>query len=50
MFSVQGLILAFIGGIMFMALIFGIWLYFMERRIEKEQGLSDELMSWLKDL
>jgi|TARA_R100000455_G_C6197039_1_gene69231 preprotein translocase subunit YajC len=50
MFSVQGLVLAFLSGIMFMALIFGMWLYFMERRIEKEQGLSDELMSWLKDL
>jgi hypothetical protein len=46
MFSVQGLVLA----LMFMSLIFGIWLYFMERRIEKEQGLSDEFISWVKDL
>ena len=50
MFSVQGLVLAFMGGIMFMALIFGMWLYFMERRIEKEHGLSDEFISLVKDL
>jgi hypothetical protein len=50
MLSVQGLIIAFMGGVMFMALIFGVWLYFMERRIEKEQGLSDEFMAWVKNL
>jgi hypothetical protein len=50
MFSVQGLVLAFMSGVMFMALIFGVWLYFMERRIEKEQGLSDEFMTWVKSL